>query len=165
MKSKTVCLAMTFAVVSSQAGFGLAGWGDGPGCGLGKMVFENEPKSILLQHLGSTLNVPSQPFAISTGVSGCTNNGLIVKEEQTTIFAGHNFENLLQEMAQGRGEHLAALATLLGVPPHRQPEFFALVQDRYHSVVQAGDASPKAMLAALRVSLPEHPGAALTLRP
>lgn len=165
MKMKTVCLAMTLVVVSGQAGISLAGWGDGPGCGLGKMVFESEPKSILLQHLGSTLNVPSQPFAISTGVSGCTNNGMIVREEQTTMFAGHNLENLLQEMAQGRGEHLAALATLLGVPSHRQPEFFAAVQERYHGVVQAGDASLKAMLAALRVSLAEHPGAALPLKP
>lgn len=153
MKVICVSLALTSAIVFAQTGTSVAAWGDGPGCGLGKVVFENEPKSILLQHLGSTLNVPSQPFAISTGVSGCTNNGMIVKEEQTTMFASLNFENLSQEMAQGHGEHLASLAKLMGVPSERQPEFFALAQDRYLSLMQAEDVSPKAMLTALQAAM------------
>lgn len=94
----------------------LAAWGDGPGCGLGKMLFEREPKSILMQHLGSTSNVPSQPFGISSGTSGCTNNGKIVKEEQATVFASLNFENLSQEMAQGRGA-LGLVGDIDGRPP------------------------------------------------
>lgn len=153
MKATCATLALASVTVFAQTGTSLAAWGDGPGCGLGKVVFEKEPKSILLQHLGSTLNVPSQPFAISTGVSGCTNNGKIVKEEQTTIFASLNFENLSQEMAQGHGEHLASLAKLMGVPSERQPEFFFLAQDRYLSLMQAGDVSPKAMLTALDAAM------------
>jgi hypothetical protein len=151
IKAAIGCLA--FVVVCSQAGTGFAAWGDGPGCGLGKVLFDKEPKSILLQHLGSTSNVPSQPFGISSGTSGCTNNGMIVKEEQATVFASLNFENLSQEMAQGHGEHLISLATLLGVPSHQQPEFFVLVQDRYLNLMQAGDASPKAMLTALQAAM------------
>ncbi|MBX3304307.1 MAG: DUF3015 family protein [Nitrospira sp.] len=153
MKVIGVSLALASAIMFAQTGTSLAAWGDGPGCGLGKMVFKKEPKSILLQHLGSTLNVPSQPFAISTGVSGCTNNGMIVKKEQTTMFASLNFENLSQEMAQGHGEHLVSLATLMGVPPERQAEFFSLAQDRYLSLMQAGDVSPKAMLTALQAAM------------
>lgn len=153
MKVIRVSLALASTLVFAETGTTFAAWGDGPGCGFGKVVFEREPKSILLQHLGSTLNVPSQPFAISTGVSGCTNNGMIVKEEQTTMFASLNFENLTQEMAQGHGEHLASLAKLMGVPSERESEFFSLAQDRYISLMQAGDVSPKAMLTALHAAL------------
>ncbi len=148
-----VSLVLASAIGFAQTGIGLAAWGDGPGCGFGKVVFENEPKSILIQHIGSTLNVPSQPFALSTGVSGCTNNGLIVKEKQTTMFASLNFENLSQEMAQGHGEHLTSLATLMGIPSERQTEFFSLAQERYLTLMQAGDVSPKAMLSALQVAM------------
>lgn len=153
MKVLCMSLAAILTIVFAQTGTSLAAWGDGPGCGLGKVVFEKEPKSILLQHLGSTLNMPSQPFALSTGVSGCTNNGMIVKEKQTSIFASLNFDNLSQEMAQGHGEHLASLATLMGVSSERQPEFFSFAQEQYVSLMQAGDVSPKAMLSALQAAM------------
>jgi hypothetical protein len=150
MKITSTSLALASVIVLVFGGTSLAAWGDGPGCGLGKVVFEKEPKSILLQHLGSTLNVPSQPFAISTGVSGCTNNGMIVKEKQATMFASLNLENLSQEMAQGHGEHLASLATLMGIPSERQSEFFSLAQARYLSLIQDRETSPKDMLTALQ---------------
>ncbi|NGZ94572.1 MAG: orotate phosphoribosyltransferase [Nitrospira sp. WS110] len=153
MKATCATLALASVIVFAQTGTSLAAWGDGPGCGLGKVVFEKEPKSILLQHLGSTLNVPSQPFALSTGVSGCTNNGMIVKQKQTTMFASLNFENLSQEIAQGRGEHLTSLATLMGVSSDRQAEFFSLAQERYLSLMQTGEVSPTAMLSALQVAM------------
>mgnify|MGYP001414790061 CR=1 FL=1 len=156
MKRISICLAVTTACVMGYAGTGFAAWGDGPGCGLGKVVFEKEPKSILLQHLGSTSNVPSQPFAISSGTSGCTNNGMIVKEKQATMFASLNFENLSQEMAQGHGEHLVSLAALLGVPSERQPEFLSLAQDRYLNFVEVGEVSPKAMVEALQGAMAER---------
>lgn len=157
MKITRVAGYCAFVVVASQAGTGFAGWGDGPGCGLGKMLFEREPKSIIMQHIGSTSNVPSQPFGISSGTSGCTNNGMIVQEERTAVFASLNFDNLSQEMAQGSGEHLASLATLMGVPPERQAAFFALAQGRYPSLMRAGDLSPKAMLNALQAAVVGQP--------
>ncbi|UVT20077.1 MAG: DUF3015 family protein [Nitrospira sp.] len=157
MKITMASLVLASALISVQPGTGLAAWGDGPGCGFGKMVFTTEPKSILLQHFGSTLNVPTQPFAITSGTSGCTNNGMIVKEDRATVFASVNYDNLSQEMAQGSGEHLASLATLLGVPPDRQLGFFSLVQAHYRSLVQAGDNSPQTMLIALQAAVAEQP--------
>jgi len=153
MKMICVSVALASVIVLALGGTSFAAWGDGPGCGLGKVVFEKEPKSILLQHLGSTLNVPSQPFAISTGISGCTNNGMIVKEQQTTMFASLNFENLSREMAQGHGEHLASLAILMGIPSERQSEFFSLAQAQYLSLIQDGETSPKDMLTALQSAM------------
>ena len=52
-------------------------------------------------------------------------------EHTATVFAAVNFDNLSQEMAQGRGEHLASLATLMGVPANHESEFFAMTQKQY----------------------------------
>jgi DUF3015 family protein len=148
---------LAVAFVLAQAGVGLAAWGDGPGCGAGKMLFDSEPKSILMQHFGSTSNVPTQPFGISTGTSGCTNNGMIVKGEQANVFASLNFDNLSQEIAQGQGEHLTSLAVLLGVPAEHQAEFFSMAQENYKALIQTGENAPSAMLMALQNVMKSHP--------
>lgn len=50
----------------------------------------------------------------------------VAADQKTTMFALLNFENLTQEMAQGKGEHLASLASLMGIPDEQHPAFFAL---------------------------------------
>jgi len=71
----------------------------------------------------------SQTFGISTGSSGCTNDGKVWAEQTTELFVAATFGNLAEDMARGYGEHLTALATLLGVPADHQQVFYALVQD------------------------------------
>jgi hypothetical protein len=78
-------------------------------------------------------------------------------EQKTTVFAQLNFENLSQEMAQGQGEHLASLATLMGVPPAQHAAFFAMTQERYTSLVKTGEASPVAMVKAINDAIAAHP--------
>ena len=99
----------------------------------------------------------SQTFGISSGTSGCTNDGKVMSEHKTTMFAQLNFENLSQEMAQGQGEHLASLATLMGVPAEHQAAFFAMTQERYTSLVKTGEASPVAMVKAINDAIATHP--------
>jgi hypothetical protein len=96
----------------------------------------------------------TQTFGISTHTSGCTNDGVIMAQHKATMFAEVTFDDLSQEMAQGGGEHLASLATLLGVPSDRQAEFFALAQERY---LQTGEQSPAALLKALHETMAQHP--------
>jgi len=113
------------------------------------------------QVLGATTNgTGMQTFGISSGTSNCTNNGQIVKNEQVNVFASINFENLSQEMAQGQGEHLASLATLIGIPAVDQPAFFSLTQERYVALLQGGEQAPMAMLKALQVAMSNNPSLA-----
>ena len=81
----------------------------GPGCGLGKLAWSEyrNQKDIAPQVMQSTTNntFGSQTFGISFGTSGCTNNGVIMSEHKTSVFAALNFENLSQDMAKGDGEH------------------------------------------------------------
>ena len=158
-------LAMVSAAVifaSFQAAAAMAMNSDnGPGCGLGKLAWADykNQKSIGPQVLMATTNgtFGSTTFGISSGTSGCTNDGVIFAEHKTSVFAAINFENLSQEMAQGHGEHLTSLATLMGVPAEHQPEFFALTQEKYTLLVKNGETSPAAMLKALNEAMAGHP--------
>ena len=126
----------------------------GPGCGLGHVIFADvgNQKAIAPQVLQSTTNgtFGTQTFGISTGTSGCTNDGTLLGEHKINFFASINYYNLSQEMAQGGGEHLSSLGELMGVPQEKMPEFFALAQSRYPTLATAGDNSPAAMVELLR---------------
>jgi hypothetical protein len=156
-------LMMSVAVLFGlQAGLAMAANPDtGPGCGLGKLAWGDYKgqKEIAPQVLMATTNgtFGSQTFGISTGTSGCTNDGKILGEHKTTMFASLNFDALSAEMAQGQGEHLASLASLMGVPAEHQAAFFAMTQERYTSLVKAGETSPVALVKALNDAIAGHP--------
>jgi DUF3015 family protein len=159
---RTLVLLIAMAFVGMQVGVAMAGNPDtGPGCGLGKLAWNDYKgqKEIAPQVMMATTNgtFGSNTFGISSGTSGCTNDGKIMGDSKTIMFAELNFDNLSQEMAQGQGEHLASLATLMGVPADRQASFFAMTQERYTSLVKAGEASPVAMVKALNEAVAGHP--------
>jgi len=86
-----------------------------------------------------------------------TGDGLVKDDQKVNAFAALNFENLKQDMAQGRGEYLASLGTLLGVPRDHQAEFFALTQEKYPILVRSDRTTPGEMLAALNRELSANP--------
>lgn len=160
---KLLMLAVVGVFVATQGGFALAAGNPdtGPGCGLGKLAWENYPhqKTIGVQTMEATTNgsFGTNTFGISSGTSGCTNDGKFWAEHRVNAFAALNFENLSQDMAQGHGEHLASLATLMGIPAAQQPAFFAMTQEKYASLVTAGETSPVAMVKALNEAVATHP--------
>lgn len=141
----------------------LAGHPDtGPGCGLGKVAWQDYKSHEMIgpQLLMSTTNntiLPWQAFGITSGTLGCKNNGKWFAQHKAAVFANLNFEDLSQEMAQGRGEHLTSLATLLGVPAEQQGEFFAMTQEKYTTLIQSGETTPVAMLKALQDAMTARP--------
>jgi hypothetical protein len=73
------------------------------------------------------------------------------------MFAELNSDALAQEMAQGRGEHLASLATLLGVPQQEHTTFFAMAQERYAALTNTSDLSAVATVRALNEAISSNP--------
>ncbi|MGQ0811279.1 MAG: DUF3015 family protein, partial [Nitrospiraceae bacterium] len=135
MVKKILALQAAVVLLGLQAGVALAANPDtGPGCGLGKLAWADykNQKNIAPQVMMATTNgtFGSGTFGISSGTSGCTNDGQVMSEHKVTMFAGLNFKNLSPEMAQGQGEHLASLATLMGVPSEQHEAFFAMTQER-----------------------------------
>ena len=135
------------------------GYSHDPGCGLGSEIFKSGSKNVSSQTMASTTNqfLFNQMFGLSSGTIGCTNSGHFAQSDRAALFANLNFDNLSQEMAQGGGEHLASLATLLGVPEERHPAFFAMTQEKYATLVQSGETTPAAMLKALHEAMAAHP--------
>lgn len=160
--SKKVIMLSIVVLFGMQAGLAMAANPDtGPGCGLGKIAWQNYPhqKVIGIQTMEATTNglMGNQTFGITSGTSGCTNDGKFWAQEKVNVFAALNFENLAQDMAQGQGEHLASLATLMGIPAAQQPAFFAMTQEKYASLVAAGETSPVALVKALNEAVATHP--------
>lgn len=155
-------LAIISAFVAMQGGMALAaGTPDtGPGCGLGKLSWQNYPhaKTKGAQVMIALTNgTGGNTFAISSGTSGCTDNGQWWAEQKATMFAELNSDALSQEMAQGRGEHLASLATLLGVPQQQHSTFFAIAQERYVGLTNAGELSAGSLVKALNDVISANP--------
>jgi len=151
---------MMIALICVQAHPVLAGgYSHDPGCGLGSEIFKSGSKNVSSQTMASTTNqfLFNQLFGLSSGTVGCTNSGHFAQSEQAALFANLNFDNLSQEMAQGGGEHLASLAVILGVPEERRAEFFAMTQEKYATLVQSGETSPRAMLTSLQEAMDAHP--------
>ena len=154
-------LTVTVALVP-VAGVRAAGNSDnGPGCGLGKLAWMDYggQKQIAPQVMMATTNgtFGSQTFGISSGTSGCTNDGIVMKNKHVNLMSASAFENLTQEMAQGHGEHLASLATLLGVRESDQPAFFALLQEKYTVLVPSSQTTALDLLRAVQAAMAEHP--------
>lgn len=77
-------------------------------------------------------------------------NGLLKAEYKALAFAAVNTENLLQDMARGRGEYLESMGKLLGVPPSQEQEFYGRAQRRTSEFTLAERPKPVEIVAALR---------------
>jgi len=99
----------------------------------------------------------TQTFGISSGTSGCTNDGTLLGQYKVTVFASANFDNLSQDMARGSGEHLTSFAELLNIPEENRGHFYALAQTQYRAMHQSGEKTPDALLASLNGGMSSHP--------
>jgi hypothetical protein len=113
----------------------------GPGCGLGKKLWEGwkGQKQLAPQLFMASTNVSgSYTFAITSGTSGCSNDGTVWDSQKASLFIEINYASLEADMATGGGEHLASLAALMGIEPDHQAEFFSRVQREFRSFGPAG---------------------------
>ncbi len=159
---KSISVVFVLSLVCSPASVTLAtpNPDTGPGCGLGKKLWEDwkGQKQILPQLLMSSTNVTgSYSFAITSGTSGCSNDGRIWNSERARLFIGVNYASLSEDMARGGGEHLASLATLMHVPLEHQSEFFAMAQERFLSLVKGDEDDPLVIAEALQKTMRSHP--------
>jgi hypothetical protein len=152
-------LGMAFVCVHAAVGVAAKNTDTGPGCGLGTLAWADykHPKNIAPQVMMATTNgTLFNTVGISFGLSGCTNDGTVMAERKAEIFVAVTFEDLAQDMAQGKGEHLASLATLMRVPADHHNEFFAMAQEKYTALLAAGEASPVAVVKALQQAMDDH---------
>ena len=156
---KRVLMALAFlGLVCGGSAFAA---NEGPGCGLGYMLFKGQT-GILPMTLAATTNgiFGNQTFGITSGTSGCKADSVILNDKAQEAFVADNLGTLNQEMAQGQGEHVTALASLMGCPTATYGEFARVSQESYGTVFTSADVQAGAVLASLKDELGRHPALA-----
>ena len=100
---------------------------------------------------GCTLKASTESFTdattnfLSSTTPGAwfTVDGLLKPSEKINAFVSTNFEVLQQEMAQGDGEYLTALGTLLEIPTQQTASFKMYAQEHFEQVVQSDRITPQ----------------------
>jgi hypothetical protein len=126
---RTIVLAAVGVLASG--GVALAGDPD-VGCGWGTMAFRGQT-GVAPRVLAATTNsfLGNQTFGISSGTLGCKRSGAIQADARLNMYAGSNIDRLASDMAQGQGESLDTLATLLGVSDADKPALFSLTKQHF----------------------------------
>ncbi|MBI3608122.1 MAG: DUF3015 family protein [Nitrospirae bacterium] len=130
------------------------------GCGLGYMLFGKDyPSNRGLQILAVTTNgtAANGLFGITSGTSGCTEDGTIASNQALGVYAEVNFTNLAQEMAQGDGEYVGAFASLLGATETSRPALLQFFREKYEVLFPSADTTSAQMLEHLMSELATRP--------
>lgn len=143
---KEVLVAALFAIGSTSA------MADNIGsCGWGSKVFDGQ-SGPAPQILAATTNGTSgnQTFAISSGTSGCTQDGTVTSGWMTAMFIDGNKEALARNTAAGQGETLDALAKLIGVEAQDKDAFNRLTQENFARIFSSSDVTVAEIQTSLR---------------
>jgi hypothetical protein len=101
-------------------------------CGWGSKLFDGQ--SGIVPQLAATFTngfSGNQTFGISSGTSGCTQNGVVRTTWKTAMFIDGNKERLAQDMSRGSGETLQSLAQLIGVKDADKAAFYRATKENF----------------------------------
>lgn len=120
-------------------------------CGWGSKVFDGQ-SGLAPQVLGATTNgtFGNQTFGITSGTSGCTQDGAVRSTWKTAMFIDGNKETLARDMSVGSGEALDSLAHLLGVESADRAAFNRIARDNMQRIFPRDNAETEQVVAALR---------------
>jgi hypothetical protein len=119
-------------------------------CGWGSKLFDGQ-SGIFPQALAGITNGTSgnQTFGVSSGTSGCTQDGTVRSTWKTAMFIDGNKERLARDMSVGEGEALDSLAHLLGVEATDRAAFSRLARDNMQRIFPSEQAGTNEILSAL----------------
>src|SRR5512138_3052396 len=120
-------------------------------CGWGSKLFDGQ-SGIAPQVLGATTNGTSgnQTFAITSGTSGCTQDGAVSSNWKTAMFIDGNKEKLAQDMSKGSGESLQSLALLMGVKDADKAAFYRTTKENFAQIFSSDNVSAEQIAAGLK---------------
>jgi len=127
------------------------------GCGLGYLLLSNQDNSKMMQVLGGTTNgtFGSQTFGISSGTSGCTQDGAVKLVKATEVYVEVNLDSLRRDMAAGQGEYVNTLASMLGASDTKQ--MVRYFQENYSAIFPTADATSAEVLQNMTAKLAQKP--------
>lgn len=139
-------------VISAVPAFAFAQQNNIGTCGWGAKLFDGQ-SGIAPQVLAVTTNGTSgnQTFAITTGTSGCTQDGVVRSTWKTAMFIDGNKDRLARDMSIGNGETLDSLAHLMGVREQDRVAFTRAMQANVSVIFPSGSTTDDSMIALRQV--------------
>ena len=121
------------------------------GCGWGSKLMDGQ-QGIAPQVLAVTTNGTSgnQTFGISSGTSGCTQDGVVRSNWKTAMFIDSNMNKLARDIAVGHGEALDSLASLLSMNAQDKEVFFSIAQNNFGLIFPNSQVSSQEVRASLK---------------
>jgi Protein of unknown function (DUF3015) len=121
------------------------------GCGWGSKLMDGK-KGVAPQVLAVTTNgtLGNQTFGISSGTSGCSQDGAVMSKWKTAMFIDGNKEQLARDMASGGGETLDSLAHLLGVSEEHRAQFNRVAQQNLTKIFPSSEVATEQVALALK---------------
>jgi len=126
-------------------------------CGWGSKLMDGQ-SGIGPQVLGATTNGTSgnQTFGITSGTSGCTQDGVVNSSWKTAMFIDGNKSKLARDMSTGSGETLESLANLIGVQEQDKAAFFRATKDNFARIFPSADPTTGQVVASLKQVLSKN---------
>ena len=124
------------------------------GCGLGYLLLSHGDNSKGTQILGATTNGTGvQTFGISSGTSGCTEDGAVKLAKSAETYAEVNLDSLRREMAEGQGEYVRTFASLLGAKGKNVDALVDVFHSNYTTLFASSDTDTTQFMASLQTLL------------
>src|SRR5712692_5062048 len=120
-------------------------------CGWGAKLFDGQAG--VIPNLAATITngtSGNQTFGISSGTSGCSQNGVVRSTWKTAMFIDGNKERLARDMSIGNGETLDSLAHLIGVRDEHRAAFNRVVQENLSRIFPSDKAATEQIVVALK---------------
>ena len=139
-------------VISALPAFAFAQQNNIGSCGWGAKLFDGQ-SGIAPQVLAVTTNGTSgnQTFGITTGTSGCTQDGVVRSTWKTAMFIDGNKDRLARDMSIGNGETLDSLAHLIGVSEQDRVAFGRAMQANVSVIFPSGSSTADSVVALRQV--------------
>jgi DUF3015 family protein len=139
-------------VLSTVPAFAFAQQNNIGTCGWGAKLFDGQ-SGIAPQVLAVTTNGTSgnQTFGITTGTSGCTQDGVVKSTWKTAMFIDGNKDRLARDMSIGNGETLDSLAHLIGVREEDRATFGRVMQANVSVIFPSGSSTDDSVVALKQV--------------
>lgn len=120
-------------------------------CGWGSKLMDGQ-SGIAPQVLAVTTNGTSgnQTFGITTGTSGCTQDGVVRSSWKTAMFIDENVTKIARDMSVGEGETLESLASLLGMSEADKEVFFRVSKENFEVIFPSDSVSSEEVMASLK---------------
>ena len=133
MKKLLIAVAVALPASAMAAGENNIG-----SCGWGSKLFDGQ-SGVAPQVLAVTTNgtFGNQTFAITSGTSGCTQDGAVKSNWKTALFIDGNKEMLARDMSVGSGETLDSLAHLMGVEAQDRAAFNQVAKENLWKIFAA----------------------------